>query len=97
MIIAMKLLNYLVPPAFMTVQTLFLIIAALMVNISIDYGNMGESSYGYAVYGIVLCQVLEEYGKGYEFGAMPYELSIKLKNEVKKCLACEVLVGHLNH
>lgn len=96
-IVAMKLLNYMVPPAFMTEQPLFLFIAAKMVNLSIEYGNTGESSYGYAVYGIVLVQVLKDYIHGYEFGAMALELSIKLQNDVKKCLACEVLVGHLNH
>ncbi|HNH07936.1 MAG TPA: GAF domain-containing protein, partial [Leptospiraceae bacterium] len=95
--VAMKLLNYMVPPAFMTNQPLFLVIAAKMVNISLEFGNTGESSYGYAVYGIVLCQVLLDYKNGYEFGSLAYELSLKLKNEVKKCLACEVLVGHLNH
>ncbi len=95
--VAMKLLNYMVPPAFITNQPLFLVIAAKMVNISLEFGNTGESSYGYAVYGIVLCQVIPDYKNGYEFGALAYELSLKLKNEVKKCLACEVLVGHLNH
>lgn len=96
-IVAMKILNYMVPPTFMTLQPLFLVIAAKMVNLSLEYGNTGESSYGYAVYGIVLVEILQDYKNGFEYGAMALELSIKLKNDIKKCLACEVLVGHLNH
>ena len=95
--IAIKIMNYLVPPAFMTNQPLFLVIASKMVNLSIKYGNSPDTSYGYAVYGIVLCQVRADYSMGFDFGKMAFELSLKYKDERKICLTTEVLVGHLNH
>ncbi|MDJ0576124.1 MAG: AAA family ATPase [Xenococcaceae cyanobacterium MO_234.B1] len=95
--VAMKLLNYLVPPAFMSCQPLFFVVDSKAVNLSLKYGHVAESAYMYACYGILQCAIMGDYKAGYEFGILALKLSEKFNDLVQKTLVLEVLVGHLNH
>ncbi|MBZ8180261.1 ATP-binding sensor histidine kinase [Oscillatoria salina] len=94
--VVMRIFNSLVPPTFMSCQQLFFFISAKAVNLSLEYGNVAESAYMYACYGIVQC-VYQDYQAAYEFGDLGLQLSKNFQSLRQKSLVLRVLVGHINH
>lgn len=95
--VAVKLLNNMIAISYIYNQKLFYVVSIKMVNLSLKYGNIPESSLGYACYGALLGSVFGDYQSGYEFSLIALKLSEKFNNLVQKCKACEVLVGHTLH
>jgi predicted ATPase/signal transduction histidine kinase/tRNA A-37 threonylcarbamoyl transferase component Bud32 len=95
--VAVKLLNNMIAISYIYNQRLFYLISVKMVNLSLKYGNVPESSLGYACYGMLLGSVFGNYQSGYEFSVVALKLSEKFNSLVQKCKACEVLVGHTLH
>lgn len=94
---AMKILNSLAPPTYLTNRTLFSVTIAKQVSLSLQYGHVPESSYMYACYGMVQCAILPDYQAAYEFGILGLKLSEKYDNLVQKCRVLQVIVVFLNH
>ncbi|OCQ93363.1 serine/threonine protein kinase [Oscillatoriales cyanobacterium USR001] len=95
--LAIKLLTNTDPPAYFGKQEMYGVIVAKVANLSLQYGNIAESSKGFVTYGIILGSVLGDYQSGYEFGKLSVAVSEKFKDWSQKCSACLVLGGHLNH
>jgi class 3 adenylate cyclase/GAF domain-containing protein len=72
-------MSKLAPAAYSAQPTLFLMIILEMVNLSITWGNCEESAFAYSNYGIILCGVLGDIEKGFQFGQVALNLLSKLK------------------
>jgi PAS domain S-box-containing protein len=67
---AMRILMMLFAPAYSTNPALLLQISFTMVDLCIKYGNSPLAAYAYALYGLLLCGVLEDIELGYQFGKL---------------------------
>jgi len=94
-IIAIKILTNLTPPTFFTHSQLFLIVNVKIAHLSLQYGHIAESAFGYACYGLVLARVLEDYQQAYQFGQLAFQLTEKFNNSAQKCKVCLTLGNSL--
>ena len=74
---------------------LFPFIAAKGVNIYLEYGNM-KDSYGYALYGLILGSVFNDYKGCYDCMQLCYDISVKYNNISSKAKACNLLANYGN-
>ena len=70
----MRILSSVAPPAYIYFPTLLPLIAMKMVNTSIKFGNTSSSAFGYAMYGFILCGVVNNIELGYQFGQLALNL-----------------------
>ncbi len=63
---------------------LFPLLIALSVKLSIQYGNIPDSAFGYACFGILACRLLQDVEKGVKFGDLAVELVSKLDAKAVK-------------
>ncbi|MBV6622164.1 MAG: AAA family ATPase [Rivularia sp. (in: Bacteria)] len=103
-IIALRLLNNIDVPCYLIDQKLYSIAIIKMLNLSLEYGNLAESTKGYVLFGLLLGAVWGEYQKGYEFGKLAINVSQKYRNLNQECKACMILatsivfwVKHIKH
>ncbi|UKP00328.1 trifunctional serine/threonine-protein kinase/ATP-binding protein/sensor histidine kinase [Nostoc sp. UHCC 0870] len=92
-IVALNLLMNVDPATYLADQRLYKIVVLELLNLSLKYGNLGESVKGYANYGMLLGAVWRDYQKGYEFGKLALQVSEKFNNLAQKCKACFVLAN----
>ncbi|MDZ7958484.1 MAG: AAA family ATPase [Aulosira sp. DedQUE10] len=69
-LVALQIMNSIVPSIHQAAPYLFPIIACEEVNLSLQYGNAPLSAPGYADFGIVLNTALHKLEEGYEFGQL---------------------------
>jgi len=74
----MYILSSIAPAAYVAVPTVMLLIACKMVNLSLKYGNATWSSFGYSIYGLILCGVVQDIETGYRFGYLAANLAERL-------------------
>jgi predicted ATPase/class 3 adenylate cyclase/GAF domain-containing protein/tRNA A-37 threonylcarbamoyl transferase component Bud32 len=67
---AMRILMLATAPAYFEDQNLLPLLALRMVRLSARYGNAAHSAYGYVMYGLVLCGVLNDMPGGLAFGRL---------------------------
>ncbi|MEH2195795.1 MAG: AAA family ATPase [Nostoc sp.] len=96
-IAAMRILMGVLPAAFQTAPAMMPIIVCKMVNLSLNYGNTAVSSYGYSLYGLLLCGVLGEINSGYEFGKLASSLVSQFNAEELKAKILTVVSAHVMH
>jgi predicted ATPase/signal transduction histidine kinase/tRNA A-37 threonylcarbamoyl transferase component Bud32 len=94
-IVAIKILTNLTPPTFFTNSPLFLIVNVKIAHLSLQYGHVAESAFGYACYGLVLLRVSEDYQQAYQFGQLAFQLTEKFNNLAQKCKVCLTLANSL--
>ncbi|NDJ17522.1 trifunctional serine/threonine-protein kinase/ATP-binding protein/sensor histidine kinase [Myxacorys almedinensis] len=94
---AAKLLMALGAPTYFSQYDLWLIVVMQIVNLSLQYGQLPESTYGYSEYGLILGSMLGDYETGYEFGQLSLNISEKLNALAEKCQVCLVIGGSINH
>ncbi len=82
---AMRILMMLFAPAYSTNLPLLLQISFTMVDLCINYGNSSLAAYAYALYGLLLCGVLEDIELGYQFGKLSLRVLDKFEAEEIKC------------
>ncbi|NJL43585.1 MAG: hypothetical protein HC935_10490 [Pseudanabaena sp. SU_2_4] len=63
------------PACFMLGSPLFPSLIALLVNLSLQYGNSPASGYGYACYGLFLNSFLQDASASGQFGRLAYRLA----------------------
>ncbi|OQW95028.1 MAG: hypothetical protein BWK79_03795 [Beggiatoa sp. IS2] len=81
---AMRILSSLTPSAYFAQPELLTLIVFNEVKLSMKYGNATVSTFAYASYGVILCGILGEIDKGYQFGELAVKLLQKFKaNELK--------------
>ncbi|MDY6902700.1 MAG: hypothetical protein SWZ49_32210, partial [Cyanobacteriota bacterium] len=94
---AMRVLASVAPAAYFAFPKLLPLIAMKMVNLSIKFGNTSSSAFGYAMYGFILCGIVNDIESGTQFGKLALNLVDKFnsKDIESKVL---LLVGHfINH
>jgi predicted ATPase len=80
---SMKLLMTAWAPAYIAGDTnLYILISAMMVRLSLEYGNTEESTYGYVTHGITVGSGLGDFKSGYEFGRLALQVNEKF-NDLK--------------
>ncbi|MEK8021862.1 MAG: AAA family ATPase, partial [Candidatus Parabeggiatoa sp.] len=77
-LIAMQILGKVLPAAYIAVPQLYPLMTAEMVNLSLKYGNTKESTYGYTCYGSLLCNVVGDIERGFQFGKLGFRLVERL-------------------
>ncbi|MGH1397583.1 MAG: GAF domain-containing protein, partial [Trichormus sp.] len=92
-IVALNLLMNIDPASYLADQKLYIIVVLELLNLSLKYGNLGESVKGYTNYGMLLGAVWRDYQQGYEFGKLALQVSEKFNNLAQKCKACFVLAN----
>ncbi|WP_293132705.1 AAA family ATPase [Microcoleus sp. bin38.metabat.b11b12b14.051] len=71
----MYILSSIAPAAYVAVPTVMLLIGCKMVNLSLKYGKATWSSFGYSIYGLILCGVVQDIEMGYQFGYLAAKLA----------------------
>jgi class 3 adenylate cyclase len=66
----MRILMLSTAPAYFTDQNFLPLVALRMVRLSVRYGNAAHSAYAYAMYGLVLCGLLNDMSRGLAFGRL---------------------------
>lgn len=75
---AFRLIASLVPAAYQSAPSLFILIACQQVNLSISDGNTPLSASGFADYGIVFSGLLEDIETAYQFGQLALNILERL-------------------
>ncbi len=95
--VAIKILSNIEPAAYFTHPDLWPLIVTKMVNISLKYGHISESSFGYATYSLVLILKSQNYQLGYQFVKLAIALSERFQDQGYKCRNCAAFVAVINH
>jgi PAS domain S-box-containing protein len=91
---AMRVLAYLTGPALYTDINLYHLHFLKMVSLSLGYGISDAATFGYAGFGVILCQPFRRYAEGYSFGKLACDLVEKHRFstcKAKVCLAMEMV------
>ena len=83
-IAAMRILEALIPAAFVAMPQLFPIAIFRMVNLSLKYGNTKPSTITYNGYGLIHCAVLGDIDSGYRYGQLAMALQEQLNARERK-------------
>jgi PAS domain S-box-containing protein len=71
---SLDVLTEVVTPALFTDENLLALVICRMVNLSLEYGNSDGSCFAYVWLGMILGPHFGEYGAGFRFGRLGYEL-----------------------
>ena len=71
---AMRILASVNSTAYLVAPELLPLLIFKQINLSIKYGNTAFSAYAYAGYGLILCGVLGDIDRGYQFGNLALTL-----------------------
>ena len=71
----MGILSNIGAPSYLHDKNLFTLIAMMMVNHSLEYGNSAQSPVAYSLYGMMIIGAFGQFDAGYEFGAMALRLN----------------------
>ncbi|MDF5706702.1 MAG: AAA family ATPase [Nostoc sp. S4] len=71
---AIRILTGVSSSAYVVAPTLLPFLILEQVNLSVRYGNTSYSANGYAYYGLMLCGVMGEIERGYQFGQLAHLL-----------------------
>ncbi len=94
---AMKLCVILGAPIFIGMPSLMPILSAMMVSISLQFGNTAASLVGYANYGLVLSSFENDIETGYSFGKLALQLLDHFDARTCKSTILFVFGGWLQH
>jgi predicted ATPase/signal transduction histidine kinase len=93
----MYILSSVAPAAYVAVPTVMLLIGCKMVNLSLKYGNATWSSFGYSIYGLILCGVVQDIETGYRFGYLAANLAERLNVQKVKAKVFDVCGSLILH
>src|SRR4028119_1459484 len=92
---ALRLMPNLFAVAYFVAPELVPLLVCKQVNLSVQYGNAFGSPLAYALYGFILCGVVGDIERGYQFGQLALSLGVKLNaKEVKTRHLANLLVLH---
>ncbi|MGC9503878.1 trifunctional serine/threonine-protein kinase/ATP-binding protein/sensor histidine kinase [Baaleninema sp.] len=95
--VALRLLDKLLPPTYITDRQLMTVVAAQLTNLSLEYGLAAESSAGFAFYGILLATEFQDYRLAYEFGRLAMGTADRFGNLAYQCKAYHVYYSCIHH
>ena len=70
----MKVLSRLFGPTYIALPALMPIVIFKMITLSVQYGNSSESIFAYSLYGLILCNIIDDVESGYQFGDLALNL-----------------------
>jgi diguanylate cyclase (GGDEF)-like protein/PAS domain S-box-containing protein len=70
----LRILVQIAAPAYIGFPAIYPLICCKQVQVSLTYGNVPASSFGYTVYGLLLGSVVGDLETGYEFGQLALQL-----------------------
>jgi predicted ATPase/GAF domain-containing protein/tRNA A-37 threonylcarbamoyl transferase component Bud32 len=76
---AMKITSALFSSIYIAAPQFLPILVSKQVNLSVQYGNTSLSAFAYVNYGLILCGVVEELEKGYQFGRLALNIADKFQ------------------
>lgn len=94
---ALRILSSIGSSAYHAVPDLIPLLTCKAVNLCLRYGNAPVSSYVYANYGVMLCSLIKNIPKGYEFGQLALELVASTNNkslELKTRFTVQAQIRH---
>ncbi|MEG4456172.1 AAA family ATPase [Microcoleus sp. N9_A1] len=80
----LKIVNIIIPAAYLSGSALYQLLNSLSVKLSIQYGNTSTSALGYATYGSILCNFLQAVDTGSQFGSLGLQIISKLDAKASK-------------
>ncbi|MEP6486906.1 trifunctional serine/threonine-protein kinase/ATP-binding protein/sensor histidine kinase [Microcoleus vaginatus GB2-A3] len=78
-------------------SSLFPLVTALQVNLSIQYGNSRTSAYSYSFYGVILNNFLQDVTVADQFGRLAYRLASGADAKNIRSASCVVIAALLYH
>ena len=87
--------NLFVPTYVLQKNELYLVITLSVVSISLNFGIIAESQFGFTFYGMFLGDQLGDYQSGYEFGLLAKQIAKRFNQSNELCKACYVLGNNL--
>ncbi|OKH40593.1 serine/threonine protein kinase [[Phormidium ambiguum] IAM M-71] len=73
------------------------LIVCKQVNLSVQYGNASVSPVAYGVYSILICGILGDIDRGYEFGQLALRLVAKLNAKEIEARTCHLVYAAVKH
>ncbi len=83
--------------AYNSGSSLFPLLVSSAVKLSIQYGNTSASSFAYATYGIVACNLLNDVSTGVQFGQLALQVVSQLNATGFKPQVLEIVGGFILH
>ena len=80
----LKIVNIIIPAAYLSGSALYPLLNSLSVKLSIQYGNTSTSALGYATYGSILCNFFQAVDTGTQFGSLGLQIISKLDAKASK-------------
>jgi predicted ATPase/signal transduction histidine kinase len=80
----LKIVNIIIPAAYLSGSALYPLLNSLSVKLSIQYGNTSTSALGYATYGSILCNFFQAIDTGTQFGSLGLQIISKLDAKASK-------------
>ena len=94
---ATHILSSMVAAVYIAEQWLFPSVALSKVNLSIQYGNTNCSAFGYVIYGLILCGIVQDIESGYRFGKLSLRLMEEFHAREEKARVFNVFGTHILH
>jgi PAS domain S-box-containing protein len=69
-LLAMHIMAAITPISYSVSPQLMTLVVLKQVELSLEYGNLSESSLGYVCYGLILCGIVGDIERGYQFGQL---------------------------
>lgn len=85
----MKIITSVQGSTYIAAPTLLPLLILTQINLSLDYGNTGSSAIAYSYFGLLLCGIVGDIEKGYQFGNLALEIinRFQVKNHEAEVLA----------
>ena len=93
----MQLLAEMGMPAYLLSSSLFPVLTARMVRLSLKYGNSPQSAYAYAAYGMLLSSELKDFEGGDSFGKLAMDMVEKFRAAELKCRVYYLYATSISH
>jgi histidine kinase len=92
---ATNILVTLIPPVYFAKPELLFPVILSLVSLSVNYGNAASSTYGYCLYGLLLCGAFADIEAGYEFGRLSFKVLEQFGSEPIQCQVFKVFASHI--
>ena len=92
-----QIASSIIPAAYMSGSSLFPLLIALSVKLSIQYGNTEASALAYVTYGIIACNMMQDVDAGVKFGQLALEVVSQLDAKAVKPNIVNVLGNFILH
>ncbi len=94
---AMEILITMPGPVYIVKPQLFMPMMLTMASLSVKYGNWVPSSFGYCIYGALLCAVFGDIDTGYEFGQLSLKVLEQFNDKALYPQVIKVYASHIDH